>query len=119
MRLTPKQLRQIIKEELDNSPQLIKEDEIHWTITQNPKAKWIKVGNKWWVARPRGGGRTGVEVTWSSDGRRTAGMHFPIQDSSEQKAVIEWLSDLELDLPPEDVAAEEEIADITNENIPT
>ena len=46
-------------------------------------------------------------------------MHFPIQDSSEQKAVIEWLSDLELDLPPEDVAAEEEIADITNENIPT
>jgi hypothetical protein len=42
MRLTPGQLRQIIKEELDSSSQLIKENEIHWSVKEHPH---IKVGN--------------------------------------------------------------------------
>ena len=99
MRLTARQLRRIIKEELDNSPQLIKEDELHWSVEKHAH---IKEGNKWWVARPQVGGRIGVEVTWSSDGRRDPEMQFPIQNSFEQKAVIKWLSALKFDAPSEE-----------------
>ena len=110
MRLTSGQLRRIIKEELDNSPQLIKENELHWSAEKHPH---LQVGNKWGVARPQVGGRTGVEITWSSDGRRE-GLDFPLKNADDRKALVNWLNSLEFDAPSE----EEEIEDITSETIP-
>ena len=101
MRLKLSQLRELVAKELN----AVNEGELHWSVEQYPH---IKVGNKFWVARPRVGGQPGVELVWSSDGRRE-GMDFPIKDALEQEALISWLSGLELDLPPEAEEVEEEI----------
>ena len=101
MRLTVSQLRRLVAKQLD----VLNEGELHWSVKEYPH---IKVGNKFWVARPRVGGQSGVELVWSSDGRRE-GMDFPIKDALEQEALIKWLSDLELDLPPEEDEVEEEV----------
>ena len=92
MKLTSKKLRELIYEEIRGGESV--PGQPHWTVADNPKLKWVKVGNKFFVARPQPL-QGGVRIIMSSDGR-SEGDDFPINNDQELKSLIRFLGELQL-----------------------